>query len=45
MLGGALLELLIPLPSDAACQLNVFWHYRDPLWVNGAQVGVLKETD
>ena len=45
MLGAPLGLFLVPLPSDATCQLDVFRHYRDPLGVDGAQVGVLKETD
>ena len=36
--------LLVPLPSDAACQLNVFWHDCDPLRMDGTKVGVLKEA-
>ena len=36
--------VLVPLPSDAACQLNVFWHYGDPLGVYGTKVGVLEEA-
>ena len=38
------MAVLIPLPSDAACQLNIFQHDCDPLRVDGAQVGVLKEA-
>ena len=37
MLGGAPLELLIPLPSDAACQLDILGHYGDPFGVDGAK--------
>ena len=37
--------VLIPLPSDAACQLDIFRHDCDPLGVYGVQVGVLKEAD
>ena len=31
--------------SDSSSQLDVFWHNGDPLGVDGAQVGVLKQTD
>jgi hypothetical protein len=31
--------------TDAACQLDVLWHNGDTLGVDGAQVGVLKETN
>ena len=31
--------------SDTACQLDVLWHNGDTFGVDGAQVGVLKETD
>lgn len=31
--------------ADAACQLDVLWHDGDTLGVDGAQVGVLEETD
>ena len=44
MLGGAPLELLIPLPSDAVCQLDVLGHYGDPFGMDSAKVGVLKEA-
>ncbi len=36
---------LSALSSNAAGQLNVFGHEGDPLGVDGAQVGVLKQTD
>ena len=36
--------LLVPLPSDAVCQLDVFGHYGDPLRMDGAEVGVLEEA-
>lgn len=36
---------LCPLPADAACQLDVFGHDGDPLGVDGAEVGVLEESD
>ena len=39
------LGLLVPLPSDAACQLDILGHNGDPLCVDGTQVGVLKETN
>ena len=39
------LGLLVPLPSDVACQLDIFRHNCDPLCVDGSQVGVLKETN
>jgi hypothetical protein len=35
---------LCPLPSDPACQLDVLGHDGDSLGVDGAQVGVLKQT-
>ena len=38
-------EDLSPLATDAACQLDVLWHDGHTLGVDGAQVGVLKETD
>ena len=31
--------------TDTACQLDVFWHDGNTLGVDGAQVGVLEETD
>ena len=34
-----------PLATDPASQLDIFGHNGDPLGVNGAQVGVLEETD
>ena len=37
--------LLVPLPSDAAGKLDVFGHNSYPFCMDGAQVGVLKETD
>ncbi len=42
-LGGAL--SLSALSTDAAGQLDVFGHDGDSLGVDGAQVGVLKQTD
>ena len=33
------------LPTDTAGKLDVLWHDGDTLGVDGAQVGVLKETD
>ena len=33
-----------PLSTDPTCQLDVLGHDSDPLGVDGAQVGVLKET-
>ena len=36
---------LSALPADAAGQLDVFGHDGDPLGVDGAQVGVLEQTD
>ena len=36
--------VLIPLPSDATCQLNVFRHDCDPLRMDGTKVGVLEEA-
>ena len=44
MLYGTLMQFSIPLPSDAACKLDVFGHDGDPFGVDGAKVGVLKET-
>ena len=44
MLCGALMQPSIPLPSDAMCQLDVLGHDGDPFGVDGAKVGVLKET-
>ena len=40
----ALSGLLVPLPSDAVCQLNVFQHDCDPLRMDGTKVGVLEEA-
>ena len=34
-----------PLSADPASELDVLGHYGDPLGVNGAEVGVLEETD
>jgi len=31
--------------TDAACQLDVFWHDGDTFGVDGAQVGVLEQAD
>ena len=36
---------LSALSADTACQLDVLWHDGDALGVDGAQVGVLEETD
>ena len=36
---------LSALSSDPSCQLDVFGHDGDSLGVDGAQVGVFKETD
>lgn len=36
---------LSTLPTDATGQLDVFGHDGDPLGVDGAQVGVLEQTD
>ena len=36
---------LSALSADAAGQLNIFGHDGDPLGVDGAQVGVLEQTD
>ena len=33
------------LPTDTACQLNVFRHDGNALGVDGAEVGVLEEAD
>ena len=38
-------EDLSPLATDAPGQLDVLGHDGDPLGVDGAQVGVLKQTD
>ena len=37
-------ELLSALPTDTTCQLDVFGHDGDTLGMDGAQVGVLKQT-
>ena len=37
-------ECLSTLSTDATCQLDVFGHDGDTLGVDGAQVGVLKQT-
>ena len=34
-----------PLSADPAGELDVLGHYGDPLGVNGAEVGVLEQTD
>ena len=36
--------VLVPLPSNAACQLYVFQHDHDPPGMDGTKVGVLKEA-
>ncbi len=36
---------LSTLASDAPGQLDILWHDGDTLGVDGAQVGVLEETD
>jgi histone H3 len=36
---------LCTFSSDSSCQLDVFWHNRDPLCVDGAQIGVFEETN
>lgn len=36
---------LCSLPSDPPRKLDVLGHDRDPLGVNGTQVGVLKQAD
>ena len=36
---------LSTLSTDTASQLDVFWHDGDTFGVDGAQVGVLEETD
>ena len=41
----AYVETLAALPADATGQLNVLGHDGHALGVDGAQVGVLKETD
>jgi len=38
-------EHLSSLSSDSPGQLDVLWHNGDTLGVNGAQVGVLKQTN
>ena len=38
-------DTLSTLSADAAGQLDVLWHDGDTLGVDGAQVGVLEETD
>ena len=37
-------NILCTLPADTTCQLDVFGHDGDTLGVDGAQVGVLKQT-
>ena len=39
------LGLLVPLPSDAACQLDVFGHNGYPFCVDGTKVSILKEAN
>ena len=43
--GLAKTERLSPLATDTTSQLDVLWHDGDTLGVDGAQVGVLEETD
>ena len=38
-------KYLSALASDTSSQLDVLWHDSDSLGVDGAQVGVLEETD
>jgi len=38
-------SFLSSLTADSSCQLDVLWHNGHTLGVNGAQVGVLKQTD
>ena len=38
-------EHLSSLSSDSPGQLDVLWHNGNTLGVNGAQVGVLKQTN
>jgi len=38
-------EHLSALPTNAACQLDVFGHDGDTLGVNGTQIGVLKQAN
>src|SRR6202142_204727 len=42
---GAEVLRLSTLATDATGQLDVLWHDRHTLGVDGAQVGVLEETD
>ena len=44
MLYGTLMQPSIPLPSDVTCQLDVLGHDGDLFGMDGAKVGVLKET-
>jgi len=37
--------ILSPLAADAARKLDVLLHHRNTLGMDGAQLGVLKETD
>lgn len=37
-------EHLSAFPTNTTCQLNVFGHDGDTLGVDGAQIGVLKQT-
>ena len=34
-----------PIASDSSSQLNVLWHDRHTLGMDGTQVGVLKQTN
>jgi len=38
-------SFLSSLTADSSCQLDVLWHNGHTLGVNGAQVGVLEESD
>lgn len=44
-MGGAYFVNLSPLTADAPRQLNVLWHNGHTLGVDGAEVGILEETD
>lgn len=36
---------LCAFSTNSSGQLNVFWHDRDPLRMNGAQIGVFEQAD
>ena len=44
MLCGAPVWPSVPLPSNAACQLDILGHYGDPFGMDSAEVGIVKEA-